>query len=134
MAYWILKSEPESYSFDRLASEKNARWDGVANPVALRNIRSMQKGDQVLVYHTGNEKAAVGMATVVSAPYDDPNDASGKLAVVDLKAGKKLGTPVTLAAMKAEPLFADAPIVRQPRLSVSPLTDAQWKWILERQS
>ena len=132
MSYWILKSEPDSYSFDRLVSEKTARWDGVANPVAIRNIRAMKKGDEVLIYHTGGEKAAVGIATVASEPYDDPNDTSGKLAVVDLKAGKKLARPVTLAELKAEASFADAPIVRQPRLSVSPLTPEQWEWIVSK--
>jgi predicted RNA-binding protein with PUA-like domain len=129
MAYWILKTEPTTYGFEKLAAEKTARWDGVSNPVAVRNIRAMKKGDEVAIYHTGDEKAAVGVATVVSDPYDDPSDSSGKLAVVDLKAGKKLARPVTLAEMKAEPLFADAPIVRQPRLSVSPLTATQWKHI-----
>lgn len=122
MAHWILKTEPSTYSFDDLVSEKTATWDGVANPVALRNIRSMKKGDEVLIYHTGDEKAVVGLATVASDPYGDP-------VVVDLEAGKKLARAVTLAQMKAEPLFGDSPIVRQPRLSVIPVTAAQWRWV-----
>ena len=125
MAYWILKTEPSTYGFDRLVNEKTARWDGVTNPVAVRNIRAMKKGDDVAIYHTGDEKAVVGFATVASAPYADPADE--KLSVVDLKAGKKIAAPVTLAAMKADPAFADSPIVRQPRLSVIPVTAEQWK-------
>jgi predicted RNA-binding protein with PUA-like domain len=132
MAYWILKTEPSTYGFDKLVAEKTARWDGVTNPVAVRNIRSMKKGDEVLIYHTGDEKSVVGTATVASEPYADPKDASGKLAVVDLKAGKKVARPVTLAAIKAEPIFADSPLARQPRLSVVPLTAAQFKWIEDR--
>ena len=127
MAYWILKTEPSTYGFDKLVAEKTARWDGVTNPVAVRNIRAMKKGDDVAIYHTGDEKAVVGLASVASAPYADPSDTAGKLSVVDLKAGKKIAAPVTLAAIKADPLFADSPLVRQPRLSVIPVTAEQWK-------
>ena len=127
MSYWVLKTEPSTYGFDRLAAEKTARWDGVTNPVAVRNIRAMKKGDDVAIYHTGDEKAVVGLATVASAPYADPSDTEGKLSVVDLKAGKKIAAPVTLAAIKADPVFADSPLVRQPRLSVIPVTAEQWK-------
>ena len=125
MAFWILKTEPSTYGFDKLANEKTARWDGVTNPVAVRNIRQMKKGDDIGIYHTGDEKAVVGLASVASAPYADPGDE--KLSVVDIKAGKKLAAPVTLAAIKADPLFADSPLVRQPRLSVIPITADQWK-------
>ncbi len=132
MAWWILKTEPSTYSFDNLLAEKTARWDGITNPVALRNIRAMRKGDEVAIYHTGDEKAVVGLATVASEPYPDPNDASGKLVVVDLKAGKKVARPLTLAAIRAEPEFAESPLVRQPRLSVVPASAAQWKVIASR--
>ena len=126
MAYWILKTEPSTYSFDNLAAEKTARWDGVTNPVAVRNIRGMQPGDAVMIYHTGDEKAVVGLAEVASAPYPDPKDKSGKLYVVDLKAGRRVARPVTLAEIRGEPLFQDLALVRQPRLSVVPVPGPQW--------
>jgi len=125
MNYWVLKTEPTSYSFDRLVGEGTARWDGVTNPVALRNIKAMAKGDGVAIYHTGDEKAVVGLATVASAPYADPKDE--KLTVIDIKAGRKIAAPVTLAAIRTMKDFADSPLVRQPRLSVIPVTAQQWK-------
>ena len=125
MNHWILKTEPTSYSFENLVKEGTATWDGVTNPVAVRNIRSMAKGDAVAIYHTGDEKAVVGFATVASAPYADPRNE--KLAVVDLAAGKKIAAPVTLAAIRTMKVFADSPLVRQPRLSVVPATPEQWK-------
>jgi predicted RNA-binding protein with PUA-like domain len=125
MAYWLLKTEPSTYSFDDLTRDHETRWDGISNPVALKYLRAAAVGDRALVYHTGGEKAAVGEAEVVKAAYADPKDP--KLAVVDLKAGKPLATPVTLAQLKQEPLFADSPLVRQGRLSFVPITDAQWK-------
>lgn len=128
MAHWILKTEPSTYSFARLVQERTAVWDGVTNPVALKHLRSMAKGDAVLIYHTGDEKACVGLAEVASAPYADPRDA--KLTVVDLKAGRPLPAPVPLAAIKAEPAFADLALVRMGRLSVVPATAAQWKKLL----
>ena len=126
MNYWILKTEPSSYSFDRLVQEKTAVWDGVTNPVALKNIRSMLRGDAVMIYHTGEEKACVGLATVASAPYADPKAKDPKLVVVELKAGKRLAKPVTLAAIKADAAFTEMALVRQGRLSVVPATEAQW--------
>lgn len=129
MAYWILKTEPGTYSFERLVREKTAVWDGVTNPVALKNIRSMTKGDEVMIYHTGDEKAVVGLARVASAPYADPKNA--KLVVFDLRAGQALARPVTLAEIRAEPAFKDMALVRMPRLSVVPASDAQWKKLLE---
>ncbi len=126
MACWILKTEPTTYAFDRLVAEKTTVWDGVSNPVAVRNIRSMAKGDLVCIYHTGKEKACVGLAEVAGAPGPDPKDATGRLAVVPLKAGRALATPVTLAAIKAAPAFRDSPLVRAPRLSVVPVSAAQW--------
>jgi predicted RNA-binding protein with PUA-like domain len=127
MSYWILKTEPSTYSFADLVREKRTRWDGVANPVALKNLRAMQPGDEVMIYHTGDERAAVGLAAVVSAPYPDPKDKSGKLVVVDLEAGPPLDRPVALAAIKADPTFKDLALVRQGRLSVVPVPPAQWK-------
>ncbi len=128
-AHWILKTEPTTYSFDRLVKEETAVWDGVTNPVALKNIRSMQKGDELMIYHTGDEKAVVGLASVASAPYADPKNA--KLAVVDIKAGQALARPVTLAEIRAEPAFKDMALVRMPRLSVVPASEAQWKKLLQ---
>jgi len=130
MAQWILKTEPSTYSYDDLAREGSTVWDGVKNPVALRNIRAMRKGDPVLVYHTGSEKAIVGRAVVVSAPYPDPKAKDSKLVVVEIKATGRVKTPVTLAQIKAEPAFADLALVRQGRLSVVSATAAQWKRLL----
>jgi predicted RNA-binding protein with PUA-like domain len=131
MNYWILKTEPSSYSFDRLVQEKTAVWDGVTNPVALKNIRSMLRGDAVMIYHTGEEKACVGLATVASAPYADPKAKDPKLVVVELKAGKRLAKPVTLAAIKADAAFREMALVRQGRLSVVPATEAQWARLMK---
>jgi predicted RNA-binding protein with PUA-like domain len=127
-AYWILKTEPTTYSYGRLVKEKTAVWDGVANPVALKNIRSMRQGDELMIYHTGDEKAVVGLASVASAPRADPKDA--KLVVVDIKAGKALARPVTLAEIRSEPVFKDMALVRMPRLSVVPASELQWKKLL----
>jgi len=127
MSYWILKTEPSTYSFADLVRERRTRWDGVGNPVALRNIRSMRKGDEVMIYHTGGEKAVVGFARVASEPYPDPADQTGKLVVVDLDAGPPIGTPVTLAAIKADPAFKDLALVRQGRLSVVQVPAPLWK-------
>jgi len=129
--YWLVKTEPTTYSYDDLERAATAVWDGVKNPVALRNLRAMHPGDQVLVYHTGDEKAVVGWATVVSSPYTDPKKKDAKLVVIDLKAHRRLPQAVTLAQIKADKTFADLPIVRQGRLSVSPVTAPQWKKILQ---
>jgi predicted RNA-binding protein with PUA-like domain len=129
MAYWLLKTEPSTYSFADLTRDKRTRWDGITNPVALKHLKSAKAGDRALVYHTGVEKAAVGEAEIVGAAYADPKDA--KLSVVDLAAGKPLAKPVTLAQLKADPAFADSPLVKQGRLSFVPLTDAQWRRIHE---
>jgi predicted RNA-binding protein with PUA-like domain len=133
MAEWLLKTEPSDYSFADLQKAKKAVWDGVKNPVALRNLRAMKKGDRVVVYHTGDEKAAVGLASVTGEAYPDPKGRAPGFVVVELEAGAPLARPVTLAEMKALPVFADSPLVRQGRLSVVPLTAAQWK-ALEAQS
>ena len=128
MANWILKTEPSTYSFDDLVREGKARWDGVTNPVALKNIRAMQAGDAVLIYHTGDEKAVVGHAEVASPPYPDPRNP--KLTVVDIQAGKRLARPVTLAEIRAAAALKDIALVRTPRLSVVPADAAQWKALL----
>ncbi len=129
MAHWILKTEPATYSFDRLVREETAVWDGVTNPLALKNIRAMQPGDELMIYHTGDEKAVVGLATVTSAPRPDPKAAN--LAVVDIQAGKALARPVTLGEIRTEPALKDLALVRMPRLSVVPATEAQWKKLLQ---
>lgn len=128
--YWILKTEPDDYSFDRLVGEKRTAWGGVRNPVALRNMRNMKRGDAVLVYHTGKEKAAVGLAKVVKEAYPDPDAKDPKLVAVDIEAGKPLDVPVTLAMVKADKNFADFALVRQPRLSVIPVPERYWKRLL----
>jgi predicted RNA-binding protein with PUA-like domain len=119
---YLLKTEPSAYSFDDLLSNKETVWDGVHNPVALRNLREMKPGDRLVIYETGERKSAVGTATVVSVEASDPKNPE-----VKIKAGKALGKPVTLAEIKANKLFADSPLVRQGRLSVVPLTAAQYK-------
>jgi predicted RNA-binding protein with PUA-like domain len=126
---WLLKTEPSAYSYDDLEREGKTRWDGVTNPVALRNLRAMKEGDAVLVYHTGDEKAVVGTALVVREAYADPKAGDPRRVVVDLKAGGRLARPVTLSEMKAMPVFVESPLVRQGRLSVVPLTKPQWNAI-----
>ena len=124
---WLLKTEPSTYGYDDLERDGRAVWDGVTNPVALRNLRAMKEGDRVVVYHTGDEKAAVGLAEVVRAAYPDPKAGDPKLVVVDLEPKGRLASPVSLADIKRMPLFAESPLVRQGRLSVVPLDAAQWK-------
>jgi predicted RNA-binding protein with PUA-like domain len=128
-AHWILKTEPSTYSFDRLLEERNTVWDGVSNPLALKHLREMTVGDQVMIYHTGEVKAVVGLARVTRAAYPDPKDS--KLVVVEIEAGERLPHPVTLAAIKADPAFADLALVRMGRLSVVPVKPEQWKHITQ---
>ena len=127
MAKWLLKTEPDSYSWDDLVRDKKATWDGVSNPVALKHIRSMKKGDLALIYHTGNEKQIVGVAEVSSDAYPDPKEADERIAVVDLKPKSKLKIPVTLSTIKSDPTFKEWELVRISRLSVMPVPDAMWK-------
>ena len=124
---WLLKTEPSEYSFEDLAREKSATWDGVTNAQARIHLRGMKKGDRLLVYHTGDVKAAVGRATVAAAPRPDPADPKGT--VVDVKAGKALKRPVTLAEMKAAKVFAGSPLLAIGRLSVVPLTPEQYAFV-----
>jgi predicted RNA-binding protein with PUA-like domain len=127
---WILKTDSEVYPFDQLERERRAVWDGVSNPVALKHIRTMSPGDPLLIYHSGARKEIVGLARVSSTPYEDPKRKDPKLAVVDIEVDRRLPQTVSLAAIKADVLFADSPLVRQPRLSVIPVPDAQWKKLL----
>jgi predicted RNA-binding protein with PUA-like domain len=131
MAYWLLKTEPDSYSWDDLVRDGKTTWDGVANPTALKNIRSMKKGDLALIYHTGGERQAVGIAKVVSGAFVDPSGEDEKMAVIDLKVDKKLPRPVTLDEMKADKAFAGWIMLRIGRLSVVPVPEAMWKRIGE---
>ena len=124
---WLLKTEPSAYSFEDLAREKTAVWDGVTNAQARIHLRSMRKGDRLVIYHTGDVKAAVGRATVAGAPRPDPSDPKGT--VVDVKAGRALKRPVTLAEMKGEKVFAGSPLLVNGRLSVVPLTPGQYAFV-----
>ena len=126
---WLVKEEPAHYGFDDLVRDGRTTWSGVRNPLAQKHLRAMQPGDRVLYYHTGGEKAVVGTATVASAPAPDPADPAGRRVAVEIEAGRRLPRPVTLAEIKAQPFFADFPLVRMPRLSVMPVTDAQWERI-----
>lgn len=130
MAMWLLKTEPEDYDFARLVRDKKTVWDGVENNQALLHMRKARKGDRALIYHTGDEKAAVGLATLISDPYPDPKDPAGKLVVFDVKPEKALKEPVTLKAVKAEAAFASFDLVRNSRLSVMPVSEAYWKKIM----
>ena len=131
MARWLLKTEPSTYSFDQLVKDKKTTWDGVANATALKHIRAMKKGDVALIYHTGDERAAVGVAEITSNPYPDPKEGDDKLVVVDLKPKKKLKSPVTLSDIKADPAFAGWDFLRIGRLSVVPVPDPMWSRIEE---
>ena len=122
---YLLKTEPSVYSFSNLEREKTTIWDGVTNPTAVKHLREMKPGDRLVIYHTGEEKSAVGMASVVSVDASDP-----KTPQVKIKVGKPIAKPKTLAEIKAHKLFADSPLVRQGRLSVVPLTPAQYSSIL----
>ena len=123
---WLVKEEPEHYSFDQFVADGATVWSGVKNALAQKHLRAMKKGEKVFYYHTGKEKAIVGTAKVASEPRPDPQDASGKQFVVELEPAKKLPRPVTLAEIKRAQTFMDFPLVRLPRLSVMPVTQAQW--------
>src|SRR5450755_4399053 len=125
--HWLLKTEPSTYSFTDLVSEKRAVWDGVANALALKHLRSMKRGDLAFIYHTGDERQIIGIAEVMSDPYPDPQENDPKLAVVDLKPRERLPRPVTLAEIKAKPEFRDFELVRMGRLSVMPVSASRWQ-------
>jgi predicted RNA-binding protein with PUA-like domain len=126
---WLFKEEPTNYSFDALVKDKKAVWSGVKNPLAQKHLRSVKKGDRIFYYHTGDEKAVIGTAKALADAYPDPDDATGKRAVVDVAPVKKLPRPVTLAAIKADSAFKDFPLVRISRLSVMPVSDVEWEKI-----
>jgi predicted RNA-binding protein with PUA-like domain len=121
---YLLKSEPDAYSFSDLERDGETLWDGVTNPTAVKHLREMKHGDKLIIYHTGDERQAVGTATVVSVDSSDP-----KTPKVRIKAGHRLSKPRTLADIKALKLFADSPLVRQGRLSVVPLSNEQYEWL-----
>ena len=129
MAQWLMKEEPEHYSYDQLVKERKTVWAGVRNPLAQKHLRSIKKGDRIFYYHTGKEKAIVAIASAASHAYPDPKDATQKAFVVDVVPGKKLARPVTLAEIKADRAFATFPLVRMSRLSVMPVTDEEWERI-----
>lgn len=125
MAYFLFKTEPDVYSFDDFLHDKETIWDGVTNPTAVMHLRNMKSGAKWIFYHTGDERTAVGTGSVVSVDATDP-----KVPIVKVKVGKRLKTPKTLAAIKAQKLFAKSPLLLIGRLSVVPLTDEQWQWFL----
>ena len=124
---WLFKEEPANYNFDALVKDKKTVWSGVKNPVAQKHLHAVKKGDRIFYYHTGNEKAIVGIAKALADAYPDPADPLGRFAVVDVGPVKKLARPVTLAEVKADASFATFALVRISRLSVMPVTDAEWK-------
>jgi predicted RNA-binding protein with PUA-like domain len=127
---WILKTDSDVYPFDQLERERHAVWDGVSNPVALKHMRSMAAGDPLIIYHSGATKEIVGLARVTRAAYPDPKRDDPKLVVVDIEVDRRLPSTVSLAAIKADPAFADLALVRQPRLSVIPVPEAEWRKLM----
>jgi len=126
---WLFKEEPSNYSFAEFTKDGGTIWSGVKNPLAQKHLRGVQKGDRVFYYHTGGEKAVVGIAKATSSAYPDPKDKTGKAVVVDLAPDRPLPRPVTLAEIKASKKFSSFPLTRLPRLSVMPVSDAEWKEI-----
>jgi predicted RNA-binding protein with PUA-like domain len=123
---WLVKEEPTHYGFDALVKDGKAAWSGVRNALAQRHLRAVKNGDRIFYYHSGDERAVVGVVKAVSDPYPDPEDASGKYVAVDVAPVARLPRPVTLAEIKADAAFKDFALVRIARLSVMPVTDAQW--------
>jgi predicted RNA-binding protein with PUA-like domain len=128
---WVLKTEPGDFSFDDLVARGVEPWDGVSNPTALRNLRAAQEGETVVIYHTGDERQAVGLGVVVRTFYPDPKKNDERAIVIDVRAGGRLPKPVRLDQIKADARFAESPLVRMGRLSVVPLTDEQYAALLE---
>jgi predicted RNA-binding protein with PUA-like domain len=126
---WLFKEEPANYSFDALVKDGKTVWSGVKNPLAQKHLRSVKKGDTIFYYHTGDEKSVVGIARATGDAYSDPDDKTGKAAVVDIAPVKKLARPVTLKEIKADPAFKDFALVRISRLSVMPVSAAEWRRI-----
>jgi predicted RNA-binding protein with PUA-like domain len=131
MAQWLVKEEPEHYGYDQLERERKTVWAGVRNPLAQKHLRTIRKGDRIFYYHTGKEKAVVAIARALGDAYPDPADSAGKSYVVDVAPEKRLARPVTLAAIKADRAFASFALVRMSRLSVMPVSDAEWTRIVD---
>jgi predicted RNA-binding protein with PUA-like domain len=134
MAYWLIKSEPSAYSWDQLVKDKKTSWTGVRNFQAQINLKAMKVGDRAFFYHSGEGKEIVGIAEVVKTAYPDPTDKDGKSITVDFKAIEPVKKKVTLAEIKADPKFKEMKLVRQSRLSVSPVSDEHWKVLLKMAS
>jgi predicted RNA-binding protein with PUA-like domain len=126
---WLFKEEPSSYRYSDLVKDGHTVWAGVKNPLAQKHLRSVEKGDRIFYYHTGDERAIVGIAKAITDAYPDPQDRSGKMSVVDIAPQRAMGRPVTLADIKARKSFASFPLTRIPRLSVMPVTDKEWEEI-----
>lgn len=131
MAYWLIKSEPSAYSWDQLVKDKKTSWTGVRNFQAMANLKAMKVGDRCFFYHSGEGKDIVGIAEVARTAYPDPTDKDGKSVTVDVKAVEPVKKPVTLGAIKADARFKDLKLVRQSRLSVSPVSDEHWKLLMK---
>ena len=131
MPRWLLKTEPDCYSWSDLERDRRTTWDGITNALALRHLRTMTKGDEALIYHTGGERSVVGVVRVTSAPYPDPKEGDEKLAVVDVKLKQKLPRPVFLDEIKSDPAFAGWDLLRNGRLGVVPVPDAMWERLME---
>ena len=134
MAYWLIKSEPSAYSWDQLVKDKKTSWTGVRNFQAQINLKAMKTGDRAFFYHSGEGKEIVGIAEVVKTAYPDSTDKDGKSVTVDFKAVEPVKKKVTLAEIKADPKFKEMKLVRQSRLSVSPVSDEHWKALLKMAS
>lgn len=130
MAYWLLKTEPSDYAYADLEADRRTLWDGVGNNLALKHLRQIRRGDQALIYHTGKERMAVGVAEVTSDPFPDPERDDPRLVVVEVKAKRKLAEPIRLADIKSDPELQDFDLVRLPRLSVMPVAETVWEHLL----
>ena len=128
---WLFKTEPSAYSFQRLQKDRRTVWDGVKNNLALKHLREIKRGDEILIYHTGSEKAAVGIARAIGGAYPDPQQKDPKLPVVEIQVDKPLARPVTLAEIKADAKLKNFDLVRLPRLSIMPVSEEQWDIIEE---
>jgi predicted RNA-binding protein with PUA-like domain len=131
MTVWLLKTEPNDFSYDDLMEREFEPWDGISSPFALANLKNAREGETCVIYHTGDERQAVGLALVVRTAYQDPKQDNPRLLVIDVRGTQRLPRPVTLAQIKANPRFVDSPLVKMGRLSVVPLTDEQYAAILE---
>jgi predicted RNA-binding protein with PUA-like domain len=131
---WLFKTEPSAYSFQQLQNDRKTVWDGVKNNLALKNLKDIKEGDEILIYHTGDEKAVVGVARALSGAYPDPSKKDPKLLVVDIEAVKALARPVTLAEVKGNSKLKNFDLARLPRLSIMKVSDEQWKSIQQMAS